>query len=849
MRSPRIVPALLGLALAALGGPALVADPLAQDKQPLPREKGIPKEAQKAEKGAGPQAEGKADPVAEGEAQALKAAGLTPTGPGLLEFFHKRTQGKVEADQVAALIKQLGDKAPAARDKAAGELVGIGQAAVPLLRRAANELDDPDVSTRARQCLQHIEGGGGASFTASAVRSLAALRPPGTVAALVAYLPQAEDDHVAEEVTTALAGVALSDGKPDPALLKALEDAVPIRRSVAAEVLSQVGGAEQAPAVRKLLKDPKPAVRLRAALALAKMQDPEAVPVLISLLADLPPAQARPIEEFLANLAGEWAITVPQGNDAVARRLRRDLWTAWWGATDGPALLEVLKKHTPSEADREKIQALVQQLTDPSVAVRDKALADLLALGAAAVPFLRQAANDHESKASEPAQKALQHIDQSNVSPLPAVVARLLALRKPEGGAGAVLAYLPCAEDDVLAGELRTALTALAVRDGKADAAVVKALQDKAPARRAAAAEALCFAGATGERPAVRKLLQDADPGVRLRVALALGSTREKDAVPVLIALLAELPPSQAAQVEESLRALAGETAPDVSLTDDAAGRKKARDAWQAWWKKHGDKIDLAKLDNRMQTLGYTVVVEMFGNNFARGRAGRVLEFDRHGKVRWQIDNLMAPIDAQVLPGDRVLVCEQNAQRVSERDLKGKILWEKQINQPVCAQRLPNGHTFVVGRGQVFEFDRAGKEVFTYNRPTGFDILCGKKLRNGQFAIVTNQGMVVRLDSNGKELKTIHTPAMQMYNGYADVLPNDHVVVPMYGNNKVAEYDADGKEVWEASINLPISARRLANGHTLVTSANPQRVVELDRTGKVVWENKDPVNPTRADRR
>jgi len=36
-------------------------------------------------------------------------------------------------------------------------------------------------------------------------------------------------------------------------------------------------------------------------------------------------------------LAGEWSIAVPQGNDAVSRKLRRELWAAWWNASDGSA--------------------------------------------------------------------------------------------------------------------------------------------------------------------------------------------------------------------------------------------------------------------------------------------------------------------------------------------------------------------------------------------------------------------------------------------------------------------------------------------------------------------------------
>ena len=89
---------------------------------------------------------------------------------------------------------------------------------------------------------------------------------------------------------------------------------------------------------------------------------------------------------------------------------------------------------------------------------------------------------------------------------------------------------------------LRTALAAVAVRDGKPEPALVRALTDEAPARRAAAGVALCRAGATAQLPAIRKLLQDPDPQVRLRVGLALADLGEKEAVPVLIALLDALP-------------------------------------------------------------------------------------------------------------------------------------------------------------------------------------------------------------------------------------------------------------------------------------------------------------------
>ncbi len=239
-----------------------------------------------------------------------------------------------------------------------------------------------------------------------------------------------------------------------------------------------------------------------------------------------------------------------------------------------------------------------------------------------------------------------------------------------------------------------------------------------------------------------------------------------------------------------------------------------------------------------------------------RTRSGRVVELDRRGKVRWEIGGfnvLQGPVAAQVLPGDRVLICEYNMNRITERDLKGKVIWEKQFNQPKSARRLANGHTFLVGQSQILEIDKTGKEVLNINRMNFGDIVSAARLRNGEVVYVTQQGRVTRMDKDGKkELKSFQTNTNGglYYLGHIDVLPNDHVVVPVYSFNKVTEYDGNGKEVWTAAIQMPVSAKRLPNGNTLVSTFNPPKVVELDRAGKVVWESKEQFRqPIQVDRR
>src|SRR5262249_41951804 len=150
-------------------------------------------------------------------------------------------------------------------------------------------------------------------------------------------------------------------------------------------------------------------------------------------------------------------------------------------------------------------------------------------------------------------------------------------------------------EEEVLA-----ALLALGLGKGKADPAFTPALKDAAPARRAAAAFVL---GRVADKPtqaAVRKLLADADPRVRLRAAQGLIAGRDRDAVPALIALLDGTPTSVTWRAEELLHRMAGEKAPPFPGGDDqAAARNKWRDDWAKWWKDNGAKVDLAKLDER----------------------------------------------------------------------------------------------------------------------------------------------------------------------------------------------------------------------------------------------------------
>src|SRR5690349_13816567 len=114
-------------------------------------------------------AEPPAAPDTADDEKLLKQAGVGSDGPALVEFFRKRVPAEVTQEQLAALVKQLGDDDFAAREKATEGLKALGARALPALRRALQDAD-PEVRRRAQDCVGGIVTESAASRTAAAAR-------------------------------------------------------------------------------------------------------------------------------------------------------------------------------------------------------------------------------------------------------------------------------------------------------------------------------------------------------------------------------------------------------------------------------------------------------------------------------------------------------------------------------------------------------------------------------------------------------------------------------------------------------------------------------------------------------
>jgi hypothetical protein len=505
--------------------------------------------------------------------------------------------------------------------------------------------------------------------------------------------------------------------------------------------------------------------------------------------------------------------------------------------TSDKGLLLYFRTRTPDETTRQQLEALVRQLGADLFDTRQKASEELVRRGTPAVPYLRRVLDHPDLEVRRRARRALEAITSSGETAITSAAISVLARR---GAANAkleavpvLLAWLPHATEASLEQEAVTALLTASPAGRALDKALLAALDDPVPVVREAAVHVIGQRGNKEQRELVRKRLADRDARVRFRAVEALLVARDKEAVGPLVELLAE--EKLGWQAEELLIALAGDKAPDLSISNPEEGaRRRCLEAWRAWWKANRETVDLGRLTSAQRLLGFTLGIEY--------NTGRVWECGMDGKLRWQIRDLRGPMEAQVLPGGRVLVAESNANTLSERDLTGKVLWSKALPiSPNGCQRLPNGNTFVSSTTEVLEYDARGNQVYRFRLPGHSNAIW--KARNGR--ILTASGkQILELDTTGKTVRTVTLTTGGDPISVRD-LPGDRFLVA--DRQKAVEVDSAGKAIWQAAMSGACGVCRLPNGHTLVSSAN--LVVEFDRAGKKVWEVKSEGYVRRVHRR
>ena len=511
-------------------------------------------------------------------------------------------------------------------------------------------------------------------------------------------------------------------------------------------------------------------------------------------------------------------------------------------ATDGPGLLAYFRRRTPSEIEQAALKERAAQLGSGIFSVRVKATDDLIRAGRSALPWLREMAKKSDLETSRRAQYCMGVIEQNTQAGLSATAARLLVERKPAGAAETLLAYLPFVDEASAEEDICHSIKRLALVDGKAIPQMEKALTDNAVKRRAAAAWIVGHSNDPRQRKLVAVHLSDETLEVRFLAASALLASRESSAVPALIGLLTGESTDFAWRAEDLLFRLAGENGPPIWLnTANDSNARQVQGAWQTWWKTNESKVDWKSLQLDEQALGLTLIVE----NQRSDGGSRIYETDSMNQVRWQI-KITNPIDAQWLPGGRLLIGDSRDSLLYEMDLRGNIGWKHAGIAPTSLQRLPNGNTVVSTYQSIIELTREGKIIFTF--ATQGHTYHARKLPDGHYVWIDACGEIGEVDATGKLLAKTKLGSGLTW-GSIERLRNGRYLVALGGIGKVQEVDMTGKIYWEKTVSNPNRAVRLANGNTLVASHGDQAIYEFDPNGNERWKHPCGGRPFAAQRR
>jgi hypothetical protein len=175
----------------------------------------------------------------------------------------------------------------------------------------------------------------------------------------------------------------------------------------------------------------------------------------------------------------------------------------------GPGLVQALRRRVATPDELERIAPLIDRLGHRLFNVRQSATNALAGWGTKATVLLREALSHKDGEVARRAEKLLEQIAEDRDAELAAAQLRLIAVRRPEGAVGVLLDYLAYAPDEKSSKLVLEALAAVAVRGGKADRELERALVGQDPKRYQAAAAVLGKDGGAFAKQPWRPVLVD----------------------------------------------------------------------------------------------------------------------------------------------------------------------------------------------------------------------------------------------------------------------------------------------------------------------------------------------------
>lgn len=505
---------------------------------------------------------------------------------------------------------------------------------------------------------------------------------------------------------------------------------------------------------------------------------------------------------------------------------------------DEKSLVEFLNRRSREETDKTQILQLITKLGDDSFDERELASAKLCALGMAALPELKKSSDSPDVEIARRSRECIQRIDEGARKKILSSVVRCLGERKSQPALDALIQYARFANEDMTFDDLVDALTKCVKENRPMLDHLQKSLGGRDDWQKAAAGCALIRLEPGKLAPFFPSLLTISNPHARFEIALSLAGMGEAPGILALAQTMEQLDPWEFSLVDHLLRKTTTGEHPSPGLSPG--------DLQQAWlkilsspqWKPAPP--DIAKAASET---GKTLAVLL--------DAGKTLYLDRNNRILWTIDGLQFPLDAQILGNDLILVAEHQGNRVTERNSKNQILWEKKIDGPLATHRFPDGNTFIATKNDTSIVDKTGKELFKFQPPNGESIMKASPMSNQEICLIlsSQQGnsRCVVIDKDNKE-KSSFDVDVRTSGGKIAILPNGNLIITEVYGNRVVEYTQAGKEVWHLECEQPVAAIRLPNGNTLITSMTQLRAFEVNPKGKEVWSFKSDTRVTRAFR-
>ena len=759
------------------------------------------------------------------ERELLKTAGFNPANTqSLIPLFKGRSSSIPAKASIEKLIAQLINGNPEEKLAAKKDLICMGDYVISTLKKALGEILDPASEKNLKECIELLEGKGSETLISSALKVIASEGKAESSEVLFAYLPFAAEEILRNECESTLRGLFTTSGT---VFEKTLTDPNPYKRAVAAEILVRKGNPKQISMAKSLLNDTSSLVRTRLVLAFLEQKDRVAMPTALKLLASDSKDTSSLIETALATLAGELAIQGPKNDDSISRSINQAAWAGWWKSINEQDLLTLLRESTApiamiTEADKvfkdNNIELIKKYINSKSFKSNPALQAFLLN---------RAAFDMNIAKLIEPDSNAIKLLLQSN-QVTPALI-RLITLVRPANAIEIILAYIPSCNDDNIQDLLGECLGLYLNDQNTPPPALIAASTSSIEEIRTFAGRVLAQSPNEIAQKTCTTLLSDSSVRVRFEVARESIKNQNKSAIPALIELMTKVPAEKVEAIDQTLRAIAKDKSPESKNDSkvDAA-------AWNTWWQKEGTQLVLTPGLKNHEALKNFLVVESFNQE---KKSGRVFLVTPSGKTLWEIANLSNPTDALLLPNNKILITEQGANRITERDTKGNISWEKSVTNPFHSQRLLNGNIFIASRNKIVEVGRNGNEIFSFSYPNE-TILAACKTRTNEYALLSYNGVFLKLDSKGNEVSKSRIPFPTNFgiNGGA-ITQNDRVLVSIPTLNKIMEFNFSGQSTWESTITMPGIPTKLLNGNVVAPSLNGSKIVEIQMDGKIIYES------------